>query len=125
MNNGFVHRAAAIAITCVVLITSAVAVRQLVTIEESQPARHVEGVVVDPSGAPISDMVVTDRSDQWAAVLRTTTTDSKGRFRFSHQSGKTVYYLQFDHPLFNPLRLRLKLDKNAPDRLVVKAPIGG
>jgi len=85
-----------------------------------------EGVVLDPSGAPIPDMTVTDRTDGWAAVLRATTTDSKGHFRFSQQRGKSVYNLRFEHPLFNPLQLRLKLDKKVHQRGIIARPhIGG
>jgi hypothetical protein len=121
-----VRRATAIALTWAVFVTSANAVRELVLIEELQPAQRVEGVVLDPSGAPIPDMTVTDRTDEWVAVLRSTTTDSKGHFRFSQQHGKSVYYLRFDHPLFNPLGLKLKLDKNAPQRAITARPhIGG
>ncbi len=102
------------------------AVRELVVIEELQPAQRVEGVVLDPSGAPIPDMTVTDCTEEWVSVLRSTTTDSKGRFRFSQQRGRSVYYLRFDHALFNPLQLRLKLDKNAPQRAITARPhIGG
>jgi hypothetical protein len=69
---------------------------------------------------------VTDRTDEWVAILRSTTTDSKGHFRLSRQRGKSVYFLRFDHPLFNPLQLRLKLDKNAPPRAITaRLPIGG
>ncbi len=111
---------------CVFFLTAAKAVRELVIIEKLQPAQRVEGVVLDPSGAPIPDMTVTDRTAEWVAVLRSTTTDSKGHFRFPQERGKSVYYLRFDHPSFNPLQLRLRLDKNAPQRaLTVKAPIGG
>jgi len=47
-------------------------------------------------------------------------------FSLSQQRGKSVYYLRFDHALFNPLQLRLKLDKNAPQRAItVKPHIGG
>jgi hypothetical protein len=121
-----VHRTLAIAIACAFFVTSAKAVRELVTIEALQPAQRVEGVVLDPSGAPVSDMTVTDRTDEWVAVLRSTTTDSKGRFRFSKQSGKSTYYLRFDSPAFNPLQLRLKLDKNASQRAITARPeIGG
>jgi hypothetical protein len=102
------------------------AARELVVIEELQPAQRVEGVVLDPSGSPIPDMTVTDRTQEWVAVLRFTTTDSKGHFRFSQQRGKSVYYLRFDHPMFNPLELRLKLDKNAPQHAMTARPhIGG
>jgi hypothetical protein len=102
------------------------AVRELVILEELQPAQQVEGVVLDPSGAPIAGMTVTDRTEGWVAVLRTTTTDSKGRFRFSQERGKSVYYLRFDHALFNPLQLRLKVDKSATQRAITAKPqIGG
>jgi Carboxypeptidase regulatory-like domain len=120
------YRAVCIAITCLFLLADGVAVRELVIIEKPQPARHVEGTVFDPSGAPVPDMTVTDRSEQWISVLRSTTTDSKGHFRFSRQPGKTVYYLRFDHPGFNPLELKLKLDnKSAQRAITVNAPIGG
>lgn len=86
----------------------------------------MEGTVLDPSGAPIPDMTVTDRTEEWAAVLRSTTTDSKGHFRFSRQPDKRVYYLRFDSPLFNPLQLKLKLDNKAPQRAITARPhIGG
>jgi Carboxypeptidase regulatory-like domain len=125
-DNSCVRRATAIALAWSFLVASAMAVRELVIIEEPQLAQRVEGIVLDPSGAPIPDMTVTDRTQGWVAVLRSTTTDSKGHFRFSQQRGKSVYYLRFDRPLFNPLQLRLKLDKNAPQRSITARPyIGG
>lgn len=66
------------------------------------------------------------RNTSHMRVLRSTTTDSKGHFRFARQLGKTVYYLRFDHAAFNPLELRLKLDKNVPQRAITARPeIGG
>jgi len=117
-----VHRATAIALICAFFVTSARAVRELVVIEKLQPAQRVDGVVLDLSGAPISDMTVTDRTQEWVAVLRSTTTDSNGHFRFSPQRGKSVYYLRFDSALFNSLQLRLKLDKKAPQRAITARP---
>ena len=120
------RQALAVAFIWALLVISAKAVRELVEIEEPQPAHRVEGIVLDPSGAPIEGMTVTDRSEEWGAVLRSTTTNKKGRFRFSPQPSKTLYYLRFDHALFNPLQLKLKLDKKAENRAItVKAPIGG
>ena len=75
---------------------------------------------------PSRAMSVTDRTDDGTAVLRSTTTDGKGRFHFSTQSGKTIYCLRFDHPLWNTLQVRLKLDKHAPQRGITARPhIGG
>jgi hypothetical protein len=125
-DNDVMRRVIAIALTLALFATSANAVRELVEIEELQPAQTVAGVVLDPSGAPIADMTVTDRTDGWVAILRSTTTDDKGHFRFTQERGKSVYYLRFEHPSFNPLQLRLKLDKKSPQRGITARPhIGG
>jgi hypothetical protein len=116
----------AIAVTWALFVTSAKAVRELVIVDEPQPAQRIEGVVLDPVGGPIADMTVTDRAEDGAAVLRSTKTDNKGHFHFSKQRGKSVYCLRFDHPLFNPLQLRLKLDKKANKHGIIARPhIGG
>ncbi len=102
------------------------AARETIVLEEPQRAQEVEGVVLDPAGEPIPDMKVTDCAKGWGTALRSTTTDSKGQFRFTRQRGKSVYYLSFEHPMFNPLRLKLKLDKKAPTRGITATPhIGG
>jgi len=120
------NRVIVIALTCALFVASAKAVRELVIIEEPQLAQKVEGVVLDPSGGPISGMIVTDRTKDGATVLRTTKTDSKGQFHFPSQRGKSLYCLRFDHPLFNRLQLTLRLDKHAPQRGITAKPhIGG
>lgn len=114
------------ALTCAVFVSSAKAVRELVIIKEPQPAQRVEGIVLDPSGAPVPEVVVTDRTQDGVTVLRSTGTDRKGHFQFSKQGGKTMYCLRFDHPMLNPLQLTLKLDKHAPQRgITAKPEIGG
>src|SRR5216684_7024147 len=110
------RRVIAIALSCAFFVASAKAVRELVIIGEPQLAQRVEGVVLDPNDAPIRDITVTDRTENGVAVLRSTKTDSKGHFHFPTQRGKSVYYLRFDHPWWNPLQLTLKLDKHAPER---------
>jgi hypothetical protein len=125
-DNHLVRYLTTIAIVSAFFATSASAVREFVILDEPLPAQRVEGVVLDPGGAPIPDMTVSDCAPEWAAVLRSTTTDSKGHFRLSREHGKSVYYLRFDHRLFNPLGLRLTLDKNASERGITARPhIGG
>jgi hypothetical protein len=120
------RRVIVIALTSALFVASAQAVRELVVVQEPQLAQRVEGIVLDPSGAPIPDMSVTDRTENGVTVLRTTKTDSKGYFHFPSQRGKTVYCLRFDHTLWNPLQLTLKLDKHAPQRGITARPhIGG
>lgn len=119
-------RVVVVALTSAFFVAPAKPVRQLVVIEEPQLAQRVEGIVLDPSGTPISGMTVTDRTENGAAVLRTTKTDGNGHFHFSSQRGKSVYCLRFDHPLWNPLQLTLKLDKHAPRQgITAKPEIGG
>jgi hypothetical protein len=72
IDSDFMCLVIAIALTCAFFVSSAKAVRELVVIEEPQLAQRVEGIVLDPSGAPISDMIVTDRTENGVAVLRTT-----------------------------------------------------
>ncbi|HSS99150.1 MAG TPA: carboxypeptidase-like regulatory domain-containing protein [Terriglobales bacterium] len=120
------RRAVLIALAWTFFVVSAKAVREMVQLEEPEVAQRVEGVVVDPSGSPIPDMTVTDRTEHWGPILRSTKTDSKGHFHFSTQRGKNLYYLQFDTLLFNPLQLKIKLDKNAAQRMITARPeIGG
>ena len=120
------RRMLSIALTFAFFVPFAMAVRELVIIDEPQLAQKVEGVVIDPTGAPIPDMTVTDRTPNGTAVLRSTKTDKRGHFHFSTQRGKTVYCLRFDHPMWNPLQLMVKLDKHAPQRgITAKPQIGG
>lgn len=86
----------------------------------------MEGIVLDPADVPIPGMNVSDCEPGWKAVLRTTQADAKGDFSLPRQSGKTLCYLRFDTPAFNPLGLKLQLDKNAKQRGIVARPeIGG
>ena len=125
-HNRFMRRVMIIALAGAFCVASATAVRELVIIQEPQLAQRVEGIVLDPSGAPIPDMTVTDRTENGVVVLRSTKTDSKGHFHFPSQRGKPVYCLRFDHLLWNPLQLTLKLDKHAPQRgITAKPEIGG
>jgi CO dehydrogenase/acetyl-CoA synthase gamma subunit (corrinoid Fe-S protein) len=125
-NNRRMRRLIIVALACALFVASAYAVRELVIIEEPQLAQRVEGIVLDPNGAPIADMTVTDRAENGVDVLRTTKTDAKGYFHFPSQRGKNVYCLRFDDLLWNPLQLTLKLDKHAPQRGITASPhIGG
>jgi hypothetical protein len=58
-------RAAAAVLTCAFPATSAMAVWELVVIEDPQPAQRIEGIALDSSGAPIAGVTLTDRTG-WA-----------------------------------------------------------
>jgi len=116
----------AITLMCGFFTATANAVRELVIIEEPHPAQRVEGVVLDPAGAPISGVIVSDRTEDGVSTIRSTKTVGKGHFHFSSQRGKILYCLRFDHPLWNPLQIKLRLDKHAAQRSITARPhIGG
>lgn len=110
---------------CLLLLTLGISAQhEIVEIEQPQSAKAVAGVVVDPSGAPLSGVTVEERSEDWKAVLRSTETDENGRFHFKPSQNKTVYYLYLSRYGFNWLRIKLQLSKTAKSPLVVKMPIG-
>src|ERR1700722_1744824 len=120
----FCVRSLRLAIACILLFNLwGVAQNQLVEIETPQLAKSVAGVVNDPSGAVLPTVTVEERSEDWKTVLRSTETDGNGRFHFSSNRNKTIYYLQFSLAGFNPLRIKLQLDKKANAAVVVKLPI--
>jgi len=92
----------------------------IIEFEKTQPAKSVGAMVTDPSGAALPDVTVEERSQDWTTVLRSTETDESGRFNLTATQGKTFYYLQFSHSGFNPLRIKLQLDKKAKAPLVLK-----
>ena len=93
---------------------------QTIEIEKPQSAKLVGGIVTDPSGAVLPDVVVEERSQDWGTVLRSTETDDNGRFKFRATQNKAVYYLQFSRSGFDPLRIKLRIDKKAKSPLILK-----
>lgn len=91
------RRVVAIALSCAFFVSGAMAVREVVIIDEPQLAQRVEGVVLDPTGAPIPDMTVTDRTEIGVAVLRSTKTDRRGHFH--HPPWKNRLLSPFRSPL--------------------------
>ena len=114
-------KGAIVAVVCM-LNFSAAAQMQLVEVEEVQLSKSSAGVVIDPSGATISNVTIEERSDDWKIVLRTTHSDEEGRFHFSWHPNRIVH-LEFSSPGFNRLRIRVRLDQKGEAKLLVKMSI--
>lgn len=82
-----------------------------VQIKNVQSARSLAGVVVDPSGAPIPGVLVEEVSPDWKGSLRSTKTDANGSFEFDPVKGRRLYYFQLRQDGFNPLLVRVKVDR--------------
>jgi carboxypeptidase family protein len=95
------------------------------TIEYTKVRKSTElsGVVLDGVGAPISEVRVSEMSDNWSTELRSTSTDSRGQWSFTPtETGKT-YKIQLRKVGFHPVRMRVKVTKHHAKPLVVEMPV--
>jgi hypothetical protein len=105
-----------------------------ITVEKPFVARNLSGVVVDPSGSPISGVVVEqcdasfvqsevyngqgqsagkvlvpDCNREPGHAITITTNDANGRFGFPNVKSGRVYYLHLSGPGFDPMQVTVKL----------------
>lgn len=90
---------------------------EIVEIERPQIGRSPAAVVHDPAGLPMPGVFVEEFSSDWKTSLRSTKTDAKGAFTFAPVKGRDVYYFQLTSKNFNPLRVRIKLDRKRGKKL--------
>src|SRR5437868_5246288 len=76
-----------------------------------QVVKSVSGVLQDEDGTPLRDATVEEFSPNWKRVLRTRTTNRDGEFSFTLVRDRKIHWLQISPTGFNPLRMRLRLDR--------------
>ena len=96
---------------------------QIIELTDVQLAKSLSAVVQDPSGSPLSDVLVQEFSPDWKTVLRTSATDNHGRFTLARVQGRKIYCLQLSTPGFDPLRLRVQVDRRRGVNLKLKLTI--
>jgi len=94
-----------------------------VEIEKVQLVRSLTAVALDPAGSPIPGVLVEEFGSDWKESLRLTKTDATGRFTFTRVKGRDVYYLQLRMDGFNPLRVRVKINRMLGKNLQLKLNI--
>jgi hypothetical protein len=70
---------------------------------------------------PIPKALVQELSPDWKTVLRTSSTDAKGRFSLASARGRKIYFLQISAPGFDPLRVRIQVEPRARNQPQIKA----
>jgi hypothetical protein len=95
----------------------------LIVIEHPFRAHQLAGIVVDPSGASVSGVVVEDCNPAFDHVLTSTTTDANGYFAFPQAKIGTTHYLHMQFNGFNPMRITVVLRRFAKPRLQIKLHI--
>jgi|SRR5580700_533541 hypothetical protein len=96
---------------------------QVIELADVQLVKSLSAVVQDPGGSPLTNVLVQEFSPDWKTVLRTTATDDQGSFSLATLQGRKIYCLQLSTPGFDPLRLRVQLDRKRGANLKLKLTI--
>jgi hypothetical protein len=83
---------------------------QLIEIADAQLAKSLGATIQDSTAAPVPKAEVQEFSADWKTVLRSSSTDTHGRFSFAPVPDRTIYFIQISALGFNPLRFRLQID---------------
>jgi len=105
------------------MFPSALAQFQTVEIGKIQIAKTLTGTIVDPVDSAVPGVQVLEVSSDWKTVLRTTTTDRNGKWSLAPVPKQQVYYLRFIAYGFNPLQVRVKLNRTKGMDLRFQLPI--
>ena len=97
----------------------------VVRYEKPIHAHHLEGIVVDPGGAPLPGVAVEDVDETAGKVLARATTDGQGRFAFAGAKPGTTHFLHLKARGFNPLEIVIKIGRLPRHDILLKMPIGG
>jgi hypothetical protein len=79
-----------------------------------QRAKCLCGIVTYVNGDPVPDAQVEELGQDWkGSQLRSTKTDSEGRFTLASIKGRKIYYLQISsrQPGVNPLRVPVQISR--------------
>jgi Carboxypeptidase regulatory-like domain len=96
---------------------------QVIQLADVQLAKSVGATIGDPTGAPVPKAVVQEFSADWQTVLRSSSTDTQGKFSFTPAPGRTIYFIQISAQGFDPLRFRLKVDTKRGASLKLKLTV--
>jgi len=96
---------------------------RVIELADVQLAKSLSAVVRDPTGSPLTKVLVEEFSPDWKTLLRTTATDNHGRFSLATGQGRNIYCLQLSSPGFDPLRVRIQVDRKRGGNLELKLVI--
>jgi hypothetical protein len=96
---------------------------QVIELADVQSAKSLSAVIQDPTGFPLAKVLVEEFSSDWKTLLRTTATDKHGRFSLATEQRRNIYYIQLSSPGFDPLRVRIQVDRKGGRNLELKLVI--
>jgi hypothetical protein len=96
---------------------------QTIELADVQLVKSLSAVVQDPVGSRLTNVLVQEFSPDWKTVLRTSATDDHGTFSLANVQGRKIYCLQLSTPGFDPLRLRVQVNRKRGANLKLKLTI--
>ena len=105
----------------IILLAGQVQAAEEIAVLRLQRAKCLCGIVTYVSGDPVPGAQVEEFSKDWkGTLLRSTETDSEGRFTLPPVKDRKVYYFQISlrKPGVNPLRVSVQLSRFRGTRLL-------
>jgi len=93
------------------------------TVQIEVAAGALSGIVTDPNGGPLPEVLVERVDSAWTNRFSAKFTDSHGRFRFSRLPN-APYYLKISKPNFSTLKVKVNLRNGARSKLHLRLPLG-
>jgi hypothetical protein len=93
------------------------------SVEIEVGAGTLSGIVADPNGGPLTNVLVERVGASWGNRVSAVFTDSHGRFRFSRQPNGD-YYLKITKPNFSTLKVKVNLRNGSKSKLRLRLPLG-
>lgn len=119
--NLLVRLAALVGLLCFPVVIEAQ--YQVIELADVQLAKSVGATIKDPTGAPVPNATVQEFSADWKTVLRSSSTDTHGKFSFTPGPKKATYFIQISAPGFDPLQFRLRVDAKRGANLTLKLTV--
>lgn len=88
-----------------------------------QKAQRLSGVIRDPAGAAIPQVVVQEMSSDWTRVLQQTETDAGGHWTLPALRERRVHNVRFLKYGFHQIRFRVRLKSQARKALDFEMPL--
>jgi len=125
LNAQLFRRAAFILSLTLLLLAPSFAGVEIVEIGNVQLTKTLGGVVADPSDAPLAHVQVIEVTSDWHTTIRSTMTDTEGRWSLPQVPKQRIYFLRFitKQCCFNELRCRVKLNKRKGKELRISLPL--
>ena len=98
---------------------------EIVEIGNVQFSKTLGGIVADTTDSPLADVRVIEVAADWQTTIRSTMTDTEGRWSLPPVPNQSIYFLRFitKQCCFNEVRCRVKLNKRKGKELRINLPL--